>query len=113
MNNTLTASDIERIASHSGPFGAAYVFKGCSAFDLHLKLVDLVAEFEQRFTEAEKGASILIVTFQQLSGPRKLIKLYFYCKEHMIPSRRAYSKAKRWIALLDAEPDNLASQIPI
>jgi hypothetical protein len=97
-----------------------YIFKGRKAFDLHLKLAHLADEFEQGFTEAEKSNCVLLVTRQttvskatlknpQLAprNPRRRIKLYFYIKEQMIPSGKAYSEAADWLQLLEAEPNNL------
>ena len=117
MNNQLTQRDREVIASHTvdGPNERypnipAYIFKGRSAFDLHLKLVHLIDEFEQGFTEAEKSNCALLVTIQTTRSnlvSRRHIHLYFYSKEQMVPSGKAYSKAADWLQLLEAEPNNL------
>ena len=42
---------------------------------------------------------------------RKHIHLYFYSKEQMVPSGKAYSKAADWLKMLDAEPNNLIGQL--
>jgi hypothetical protein len=125
----LTARDREIIASHTHdepgeryPEIPAYAFKGRRAFDLHLRLVRLVDDWESRFTEAQKDNCALLVTVRTTVSkatlknpavapvrPRRKIFLYFYSKEQMVPSGSAYGDAngKRWLAALDAEPGNL------
>ena len=124
-------SEIDRyvIASHTVegpeeryPEHPAYIFKGRRAFDLHLRLVSLIDEFEESYTEEDKAACALLVTIQTTVSkaslknpnaapliPNTRIHLYFYSRngQPMVPSRIEPSK-KRWaLRILDAEPDNL------
>jgi len=117
----LTARDHEIIASHTKagpderyPEQPIYAFKGRHAFDLHSRLVHLIDEWDGLFTEAQKENCALLVTIQTISKkhaviPKRKIHLYFYSKEQMVPSGTSFSSAqgKHWVALLDAEPNNL------
>ena len=118
----LTEIDRYIIASHiiegpeeQYPERPAYIFKGRRAFDLHLKLVRLVDDFEESYTEHDKSQCALLVNIQTtvskapLKNPNTRIKLYFYSRngEPMVPSRIEPSKKKWALNLLDAEPDNL------
>jgi len=130
--NYLTDRDREIIASHTRespgeryPEQPIYAFKGRHAFDLHSRLVRLVDEWDGMFTEAQKENCALLVTIQTTISkatmkhsalpperrihPVRRIKLYFYSKEHMVPSGTSYSSAqgKEWLNLLNEEPGNL------
>ena len=125
----LTHRDREIIASRTKdgpeeryPEHPIYVFKGRHAFDLHSKLVHLIDEWDGLFTEAQKEFCGLLVTIQTTVSkavlknpaltpvnPRRKLLLYFFSKEHMVPSGTSYSSAqgKKWLKLLEEEPGNL------
>jgi hypothetical protein len=126
---TLTERDREIIASHTRegpneryPEHPVYAFKGRHAFDLHSRLVRLVDDWDDRFTEAQKDNCALLVTIQTTISratlknptvapvnPRRNIHLYFYSKEQMVPSGTSYSGAqgRKWLNHLHEEPGNL------
>ena len=125
----LTKKDLYIISSHivegpeeQYPERPAYIFKGRGAFDLHLKLVHLVDNFEESYTEKDKRQCLLLVTIQTTVSkaalknpnaapliPNRHINLYFYSRngQPMVSSRIKPSKKKWALRILDAEPGNL------
>jgi len=127
----LTARDREIIALHTVegpneryPEQPLYAFKGRKAFDLHLSLVSLVPEFEERFTREEKENCALLVTLKTIvskatlknpelapANPKQRIYLYFYSKEPMVSSRIPPAKKAWAIRVLNLEPGNLIHHV--